>query len=244
MSGHFLANKMLLGFFHKQPLPLPWVYKKVCSICDGQWGQPSTRQGCNIPWITGKFGGFNGAKEPNKMICGAAYWQSANNHSKCEHTNFDSLCSFEDEKLHHSKVQKPTLTEHKNLLTSLVGSVSGGGKLLTQTLLMFVDAIIGLHLGTNWLGHCIPGRYHHLDQLKKQYGFQYAPQVSQLIRCIAVKTLNILHLKAAALKKLFAICSRPMILSTWILFLRARICSMWPITMMVTFLSTKLMGNL
>jgi hypothetical protein len=51
-------------------------------------------------------------------------------------------------------------------MTSLSASLSGVGKLLTQKL-MFADAIIGLHMGTNWLDYSVPGSLLHLDCLKK-----------------------------------------------------------------------------
>jgi hypothetical protein len=199
MSG-YLANEMLLGFFvTNNPFRYNEFAKRfVQSVVDNNGelplGDGATFLGKCQEYITGEFGGFNGTEEPNKLIRGAARWQSSNNHPKFEHTNFKSLRSFEEDTLRHGKVRSPGLTEHKNLMNSLIRSVSGVGKLLSQKLI-FADAIIGLHLGTRWLGHCLPGSDCHLDRLKKQFGFQYAPQVSQLVHCIAQR-LGILPLKA------------------------------------------------
>lgn len=80
-------------------------------------------------------------------------------------------------------------------MTALSSSVAGVGKLLSQKL-MFADSILGLHLGTNWLAHCIPGSDIHFKRLKERpFNFKFAHQVPQLVHCIAQR-LNILPLKA------------------------------------------------
>jgi hypothetical protein len=199
MSG-YLANEMLLGFFVTNN---PFRYNEyakhfVASVMSNDGiiplGQGETFLGKCQEYITGNFGGFNGIEEPNSLARGACRWQSTNNSPKFEYTNFDSLRSFENNTLSHGHAGKPSLTEHKQLMASLTSSVSGVGRLLSQKL-MFADAIIGLHLDTNWLGHCVPGSLLQLDRLKKDYGFRSNNQVGQLIHCIA-KRLNILPLKA------------------------------------------------
>ena len=196
----YLANEMLLGFFVTNN---PFRYNEfakmfVESVIKNRGELPlakgDTFLGKCQEFITGEFGSFNGTEDTNKLIKGAPRWQSTNNHPRFEHNNFHSLCSFEEETHRQSKVTTPSMVDHKTLMTSLIGSVSGVGKLLSQKL-MFADAIVGLHLGSNWLRHCIPGSGKHLNRLKKQYGFQYAPQVSQLIHSIASQ-LNILPMKA------------------------------------------------
>jgi hypothetical protein len=176
MSG-YLANEMLLGFFvTNNPFRYNEFAKRfVQSVIDNSGELPlgvgETFLGKCQEFITGEFGGFNGSEDTNKLIRGAPRWQSTNNHPKFEHTNFDSLRFFEDDTKRHSKIRLPGLKDHKSLMISIMSSVSGVGKLLSQKL-MFADAMMGLHLGSNWLLHCLPGSATLFGRLKKNTVFK------------------------------------------------------------------------
>jgi hypothetical protein len=135
-------------------------------------------------YMTRTFGGWNGSKDPSDgRDQGATRYQCATNFPRAKHTNLMGL--RHSERIKKKYKDKPvSRSVFEAAQKEVRETVVGKGELLSSKLL-YLDAILGMHLPAEWLDQCVMGSSKTLDRLKKEDdGFKAKYQSTMLYDCM------------------------------------------------------------